>query len=66
MWAIPLYAVNMAFFPRWLIKKLLWPMAGQNIEKQEIKVDMEGKEGGVREMPYICPRSRCNKPQASW
>ena len=33
MWHAPLYVVNM-FNYHWLIKKLLWPMAGQNIARQ--------------------------------
>ena len=34
MWDAPLYAVNM-FYYNWLIKKLLWPMAGQNTARLE-------------------------------
>ena len=34
MWDSPLYAMNI-FYYYWLIKKLLWPMAGQNIGRQE-------------------------------
>ena len=30
----PLYAVNM-FYYHWLVKKLFWPMAGQNRGRQE-------------------------------
>ena len=30
----PLYAVNM-FYCHWLIKKLLWPMAGQNTARRD-------------------------------
>lgn len=32
MWDSSLYAVNM-FYHHWLIKKLLWPVAGQNIDR---------------------------------
>ena len=35
-------AVNM-FYYHWLIKKLLWPMAGQNIARQEIHAEIEEK-----------------------
>ena len=34
MWDSPLYAVNM-FYYHWIIKKLLQPMAGQNIARLE-------------------------------
>ena len=36
----PLYAVNM-FYYCWLIKKLFWPMAGQNITRWEIQAETE-------------------------
>ena len=34
MWDSPLHAVNM-FYYHWLIKKLFWPMAGQNTARPE-------------------------------
>ena len=39
MWDSPLYAVNM-FYYNWLIKKLLWPMAGQNKARQKIQTEI--------------------------
>ena len=36
MWDSPLYAVNM-FYYHWLIKKLIWPMTGQNIARWKIQ-----------------------------
>ena len=42
MWDCPLYAVNM-FYCHWLIKKLFWPMAGQNIARQKIQAEIEEK-----------------------
>ena len=36
------------FYYYWLIKKLFWPMARQNIAKREIQADRE-KEGGTGE-----------------
>ena len=38
----PLYAVNM-FYYYWLIKKLLWPIAGQNIARIE-KIFRESRQ----------------------
>ena len=38
----PLYAMNV-FYYHWLRKKLFWPMAEQNIAKQEIQVETEKK-----------------------
>ena len=40
MWDSPLYAINM-FYYHCLIKKLLWPMVGQNIARQEIQAEIE-------------------------
>ena len=34
MWDSPVYAVNV-FYYHWLIKQLLWPMAGHNLARQE-------------------------------
>ena len=42
LWDAPLYAVNM-FYYHWLIKKLLWPMAGQNIAKWEIQAEIRAE-----------------------
>ena len=39
----PLYAVNM-FYYHWLIKNLLWPMAGQNIARREIQTELRRKK----------------------
>ena len=39
MWDSSLYAVNM-FYYYWLIKNLLWPMAGQNKARQEIQTEI--------------------------
>ena len=36
----PLYAVNM-FYYQWLIKKLLWLMAVQNVAREEIQAEIE-------------------------
>ena len=44
-WDFPLYAENI-FYHHWLIKKLLWPMAGQNRAKWEIPKEIE-RVGGV-------------------
>ena len=38
MWDSPLYVVNM-FYYHWLIKMLIWLMAGQNTAKQGIQRD---------------------------
>ena len=40
MWDFPLYVINI-FYYHWLVKKLLWPMAGQNIARQEIHAEIE-------------------------
>ena len=41
MWDSPLYTMNM-FYYHWLIKKLLWPIAGQYIARlQEIYIERE-------------------------
>ena len=40
IWDSPLCAMNM-FYYHLLIKNLLWPMAGQNIARLEIQVDIE-------------------------
>ena len=37
MWDAPLYAVNI-FYYHWLIKKLLWSVARQNIVRWEIQI----------------------------
>ena len=48
MWGSPLYTRNMLYY-HWLIKKLLQPMAGQNIARlEEI---YRKKEDRVREKP---------------
>lgn len=40
MWDSPLYVVNM-FYYHWLINKLLWPMAWQNIVSLKIQAEIE-------------------------
>ena len=40
MWDFTLHAVNMLFY-YWLIKKLLWPMAEQNIARWEIQTEID-------------------------
>ena len=40
MWDSPPYAMTM-FYYHWLIKKLLWSMAGQNRARQGKKVESE-------------------------
>ena len=40
IWNFLSYAVNM-FYNHWLKKKLLWPVAGQNIARQEIQAEIE-------------------------
>ena len=50
MWDTLQYAVNM-FYYQWLIKKLLWPIAGQNTARQESQTKCREKEGKVKEMP---------------
>ena len=52
-----LYGVNM-FYYHWLIKKLLWPMAGQNITRQETQTET-GERRQVREMPVAAREARC-------
>ena len=56
MWDSPLYAVNVFYYP-WFIKKLLWPMAGQNKARWEIQRERE-RVGGVRETLCSCPRTK--------
>lgn len=34
MWDSPLYVKNMIYY-HWLVKKLFWPMEGQNIGRRE-------------------------------
>ena len=46
MWDSPLYAMNM-FYYHWLIKKMLWPMAGQNIARQESQTETGKKKVGT-------------------
>ena len=67
MWDAPLYAVN-TFYDHWLINKLLWPMARQNITRQESQTEYRKKEGGVEGDTSIHQRSKMqgNKPQALW
>ena len=47
------------FYCHWLKKKLLWPMAGQNIARWEIKQRYGEKEGGVRKMTAAAREARC-------
>ena len=49
MCGYPLYAVNMLYY-HWLIKKLLQPIAGQNIARLK---EIYGVVG-VKEMPCSC------------
>ena len=57
MWDSPLCAVNM-FYCHWLIKKLLWPMTGQNRARQESETECREKKGRVRQSPCTHPRSK--------
>ena len=54
MWDTPLYSVN-TFYYYWLIKKLLWPTAGQNIARWEIQAEIEEERrwshGDARTLP---------------
>ena len=43
MWDVLLYAVSMSFY-LWLIKKLLWHIAGQNITRREVPGEMGEKK----------------------
>ena len=49
----PLYAVNMFCF-YWLIKKLLWPMAGQNVARWEIQTEIQEERRGSQEDVRSC------------
>ena len=52
-----------------LIKKLFWPIAGQNIVRQKIQTGYREKEGRVRKMP-VAGGVRCQhitgKPHSTW
>ena len=56
----PPYAVNM-FYYHWLIKKLLWPMARQNIARWEIQAEIEKEECGVRETSHSSQKRKMPK-----
>ena len=69
MWDSLLYAVNM-FYYHWLIKKLIWPIAGQNITKQgweRTKLKARRKKAESGRCHFAAKGERCqnitSKPQ---
>lgn len=41
------------FYCHWLIEKLFWLMAGQNVARQKSQTKYKEKEGRTREMPAV-------------
>lgn len=54
----PLYTVN-TFYYQWIIKKLLWPIAGQNIGGREIQAEAQEERSRFEEMPSSLQRRKC-------
>ena len=47
MWDSPLYTMNI-FYYHWLIKKLLWPVAGQNSLGRKTKLNAVRKKAKLK------------------
>ena len=53
LWNSPCVCCEYVFL-YWLIKKLLWPMAGQNVARWEIQTEIEEERRGSQEDARSC------------
>ena len=58
MWDASLYAVSV-FYYHWLIKKLIWPIARQDIDGGKSNQRYREKTSRVRETPAATRKERC-------